>query len=461
MKRNVEIHEAFNFDDVLLVPNETNIKPADVSVGTRLTKTINLGIPLIAAGVDYVTESSMAVAIAQLGGIGVIHDNMPLGKQVEEVRRVKRSEGNMVMNPIKIAQEASVAEAFDLMTTYKVSGLPVIEQSSKKVVGIITSRDIRFFDDYAKPVTELMTKEVITVKGSIEKEVIKRMLHQHRIEKLVVVDDQERCIGLITVRDIEKLSRFSDATRDTLGRLRVGAAVGTGKDAFDRTAAMTDAGLDVVFIDAAHGHTRDVIGTVSHIRQQRSSAVQIVAGNVVTADAARSLVDAGADAIKVGVGAGADAASRVMAGVGMPQFKAVLDVVEQCGMMDIPVVVAGGIESPSVVAKAISAGAESVVIDSLFAGTDEAPGEIICHGGLVYKVVNPSAKAQHRPLNLSGVPDPYRFDEDPVDTSVPYRGSVEHTISHLVGGLKSAMAYTGSKDISTMIENAEFVRINK
>ncbi|MCK5554625.1 MAG: IMP dehydrogenase, partial [Alphaproteobacteria bacterium] len=335
--RNVEIHEAFNFDDVLLVPNETNIKPADVSVGTRLTKTINLGIPLIAAGVDYVTESSMAVAIAQLGGIGVIHDNMPLGKQVEEVRRVKRSEGNMVMNPIKIAQEASVAEALDLMTTYKVSGLPVIEQSSKKVVGIITSRDLRFFDDYAKPVTELMTKEVITVKGSIEKEVIKRMLHQHRIEKLVVVDDQERCIGLITVRDIEKLSRFSDATRDTLGRLRVGATVGTGKDAFDRTAAMTDAGLDVVFIDAAHGHARDVIDTVSHIRQQRSSAVQIVAGNVVTADAARSLVDAGADAIKVG--AGADAASRVMAGVGMPQFKAVLDVVEQCGMMDIPVVV--------------------------------------------------------------------------------------------------------------------------
>ncbi|MCK4944995.1 MAG: IMP dehydrogenase, partial [Alphaproteobacteria bacterium] len=314
MKRNVEIHEAFGFDDVLLVPGETNVKPADVSIRTRLTKTISLNIPLIAAGTDNVTESAMAVAIAQLGGIGIIHDNMPLGKQVEEVRRVKRSEGNMVLNPITIAQEASVAEAFDLMTTYRVSGLPVIDQSSKKVVGIITSRDIRFFDDYVNPVTELMTREVITVKESIEKEVAKRMLHQHRIEKLVVVDDQERCVGLITVRDIEKLSRFPDATRDNCGRLCVGAAVGTGKDAFDRTAAMTDAGLDVVFIDAAHGHTRDVIGTVSHIRQQRSSAVQIVAGNVVTADAARSLVDAGADAVMVGVGSGIGSASRSMAG---------------------------------------------------------------------------------------------------------------------------------------------------
>jgi len=459
MKRNVEIHEALGFNDVLLVPSETNVKPADVSIGTRLTKTISLNIPLIAAGTDYVTESTMAVAIAQLGGIGIIHDNMPLGKQVEEVRRVKRSEGNMVLNPITIAQEASVAEAFDLMTTYRVSGLPVIEQLSKKVVGIITSRDIRFFDDYAKPVTELMTREVITVKESIEKEVIKRMLHQNRIEKLVVVDDQGRCIGLITVKDIEKLSRFPDATRDNLGRLCVGAAVGIGKDAFDRTAAMTDAGLDVVFIDAAHGHTRDVIGTVSHIRQQRSSSVQIVAGNVVTADAARSLVDAGADAVSVGVGSGIGSASRSMAGVGMPQLKAVLDVVEQCGMMDIPVVVAGGIESSADVAKAIAAGAESVVIDRLFAGTNEAPGEIVCHDGLVYKVVNPAAKTQHRPLNLSGVPDPYRFDEDPVDTSVPYRGSVEHMIQHLVGGLKSAMAYTGSNDIKAMIENAEFVRI--
>ncbi|MFH1159159.1 MAG: IMP dehydrogenase [Pseudomonadota bacterium] len=461
MKRNAEIHEALGFDDILLMPRETNVKPADVLIGTRLTKTISLGIPLIAAGVDYVTESAMAVAIAQLGGIGIIHDNMPLGKQVEEVRRVKRSEGDMVMNPITIAQEASVAEALDLMTTYRVSGLPVIEQSSQKVVGIITSRDIRFFEDYAKPVTELMTREVVTVEGPVEKEMAKRMLHQHRIEKLVVVDEQGRCVGLVTVRDIEKLSRFPDAARDTLGRLRVGAAVGTGKDAFDRTAAMTDAGLDVVFIDAAHGHTRDAISTVSHIRQQRSSAVQIVAGNVVTADAARSLVDAGADAIRVGVGAGAGSASRALAGVGMPQLKAVLDVVEQCGMMDVPVIVAGGVESPAAVAKAIAAGAESVVIDRLFAGTDEAPGEIVCQGGIVYKVVNPAARAQHRPPNPSGVPDPYRFDEDPVDTSVPYRGGVAHMVRHLVGGLKSAMAYTGSKDIPAMIENAEFVRVNK
>ncbi len=461
MKRNVEIHEALSFDDVLLVPGETNVKPEDVNVGTCLTKTINLGIPLIAAGVDCVTESPMAVTLAQLGGLGIIHDNMPLGKQVEEVRRVKRSEGNMVLNPITLAQEASVAEAFDLMTTYKVSGLPVIEQASQKVVGILTSRDLRFFDDYAKPVSELMTKKVITVEGSVENEVAKRMLHQNRIEKLVVLDDQGRCAGLITVKDIEKLSRFPNASRDTLGRLRVGAAVGTGKDAFDRTAAMADAGLDVVFIDVAHGHTREAISTVSTIRQQRSSDVQIVAGNVVTGEAARSLVDAGADAIKVGVGADAGAASRAQAGVGMPQLKAVLNVVEQCGMMGVPVVVGGGIENPAALAKALAAGAESVVIDRLFAGTDEAPGEIVCHEGFVYKVVNPEAKAQHRPLNPSYIPDPYRFDEDHVDTSVPYRGGVAHMVRHLVGGLKSAMAYTGSNDIKTMIENAEFVRINK
>ena len=457
MKRNAVIHEATGFDDVLLVPLETNVKPADVSTKTRLTKTIELGIPLIAAGHDNVTESAMAIAIAHLGGLGVIHDNMPLGKQVEEVRRVKRTESEIVSNPITVSADASVAEALDLMTTYKMSGLPVIEQSSKKVVGIITHRDIRFFEDYAKPVSLLMTKEVITVKGKIEKEMAKKLLHEHRIEKLVVVDEQGRCVGLITVKDIEKLARFPHAARDAQGRLRVGAAVGIGKDAFDRAAAMADAGLDVVFIDAAHAHTRDVVGTVSRIRQQRSSEVQVVAGNVATLEAARSLVDAGADAIKVGIGATCCAASRRISGVGMPQLAAILKVAEQCAMMGIPMIAGGGIRSSAILAKAIAAGAESVVIDNLFSGTDEAPGEIIYHGDYAYKVVNPAAKAQHRPLS-SSVQDPYRFDEDPVDTSIPYRGSVAHVAQQLVGGLRSAMAYTGSKDIPAMIENAEFVR---
>lgn len=457
MKRNATIKEALNFDDVLLLPSETNIKPQDVVTKTRLSRTIELNIPLVSAGIDNVTESQMAIVMAQLGGLGIIHDNMPLGKQVEEVRRVKRAEGDMVQNPITISPESSVAEAIDLMTTYRVSGLPVIEAASQKVVGIITNRDVRFFEDYAKPVSELMTKEVITVKGRIEKTLAKQMMHQHRVEKLVVVDDQGRCTGLLTVKDIEKMSRFPLAARDAQGRLRVGAAVTLGKDAVDRAAAMTDAALDVVFIDVAHGHTKEAVGTVSMIRQQRSNDVQVVAGNVVTADAARSLIDAGADAIKIGLGATRCAATRGIAGIGMPQLTALLNVVEQCEMHDVPVLVDGGVMDSASFAKAIAGGAESVVISHLFAGTDEAPGEIVYQGGNAYKVVNPLAKTQHRPA-AGPARDAYRLDEDPVDTSVPYRGSVTHMVGQLVQGLKVAMAYTGAKDVRSLREKAEFVR---
>lgn len=458
MKRNTTVKEQLNFDDVLLLPGETNVKPADVSLKTRLTKSIELNIPLVAAGSDNVTESAMAITLAQLGGIGVIHDNMPLGKQVEEVRRVKRAEGDIVQNPITISPESSVAEALDLMTTYKISGLPVIEQPSQKVVGIITNRDLRFFEDFAKPVSELMTKDVVTVKGKPEKAYIKQLLHERRIEKVVVVDDQGRCVGLVTVKDIEKLSRFPSAARDQHGRLRVGAAVSIGKDAIDRAAAMTDAGLDVVFIDVAHAHTKDVAQTVSRIRQQRTSEVQIVAGNVATANAARSLIDAGADAIKVGMGSSTGAIIRGMLGIGVPQFSAVLAVVEQCEMQDIPVLVDGGINDAGALVKALAAGAESAVMSQLFAGTDEAPGEVVFEAGHVYKVVNPQAKAQHRPSHTTQVVDPYRIDKDPVDTSVPYRGSVTHMVNQLVTGLRTAMAYTGSKDLRDLRELAEFVR---
>lgn len=458
MKRNTTVKEQLNFDDVLLLPGETNVKPADVSLKTRLTKSIDLNIPLVSAGADNVTESAMAITLAQLGGIGIIHDNMPLGKQVEEVRRVKRAEGDIVQNPITISPDSSVAEALDLMTTYKISGLPVIEQPSQKVVGIITNRDLRFFEDYAKPVSDLMTKDVVTVKGKPEKAYIKQLLHERRIEKVVVVDDQGRCTGLITVKDIEKLSRFPNAARDIHGRLRVGAAVSIGKDAIDRAAAMTDAGLDVVFIDVAHAHTKDVAQTVSRIRQQRSSEVQIVAGNVATANAARSLIDAGADAIKVGLGSSSGAIIRGMLGIGVPQFSAVLAVVEQCEMQDIPVLVDGGINDAGALVKALAAGAETAVMSQLFAGTDEAPGEVVFEAGHVYKVVNPQAKAQHRPSHTTQVVDPYRIDKDPVDTSVPYRGSVTHMVNQLVTGLRTAMAYTGSKDLRDLRELAEFVR---
>jgi len=458
MKRNAEIREALGFDDVLLVPAETLVKPEDVVTRTRLTRDIELSIPVVAAGLDYVTESQMAITIAQLGGIGVIHDNMPLGKQVEEVRRVKRAEGNVVASPITVSPESSVAEALDLMTTYRISGLPVIEQPSQKVIGIITNRDIRFFEDYAKPVTELMSKNVITVKPGIPQEEARKLMHQHRIEKLVVVDEDGRCAGLMTVKDIEKLSRFPHAARDVFGRLRVGAAVSLGKDAVDRANAMADAGLDVVFVDVAHGHSREAFTTVSMVRQQRSSNVQVVAGNVATADAAMSLIDAGADAIKVGLGPTPCAASRRIAGVGMPQLTAVMNVVEQCELRGIPVIVDGGILSAAHMAKAIAAGAESVMISDLFAGTDEAPGEIVYQDAHAYKVVNPLAKAQHRPMTTSLVRDPFRLDEDAVDTSVPYRGSVTHMVGQLIGGLKMSMAYTGSRDIAAMRENVELVK---
>lgn len=458
MKRNAEIREALGFDDVLLVPAETLVKPEDVVTRTRLTRDIELSIPVIAAGLDYVTESRMAVTIAQLGGIGVIHDNMPLGKQVEEVRRVKRAEGNVVASPITVSPESSVAEALDLMTTYRISGLPVIEQPSQKVIGIITNRDIRFFEDYAKPVSELMSKNVITVKSGIPQAEARQLMHQHRIEKLVVVDEDGRCAGLMTVKDIEKLSRYPHAARDVFGRLRVGASVSLGKDAVDRANAMADAGLDVVFVDVAHGHSREAFSTVSMIRQQRSSNVQVVAGNVATADAAMSLIDAGADAIKVGLGATACAASRRLAGVGMPQLTAVMNVAEQCELRGIPVIVDGGVLSSAHIAKAIAAGADSVMISDLFAGTDEAPGEIVYQDAQAYKVVNPLAKAQHRPTTTSLVRDPFRLDEDAVDTSVPYRGSVTHMVEQLVGGLKMSMAYTGSRDIEAMRENAELVK---
>lgn len=437
MQKNTPIREALSFDDVLIAPAETQVKPADVDTRTRLTRTISLNIPVVSAARPQVTESAMAIAIAQLGGIGVIHDNMPVGKQVEEVRRVKRAGGDMVENPIITSPESSVAEAVDLLSTYKISALPVIEQATKKVVGIITSRDVRFFEDMARPVSELMTKRVVTVKAGVDKADARRLMHEHRIEKLIVVDAQDRCVGLMTVKDMEKFSQYPNAARDSGGYLRVGASIGIGKDSFDRAAAMADAGLDVVFVDVAHAHTRDAIGTVSRIRQQRSTEVQIVAGNVVTAEAARSLIDAGADAIKVGIG-GTGCSPLRAAGVGMPQLTAIMDVAEQCNMQDIPVIVDGGIRHAADFAKAMAAGADAVMINSLFESTDQAPFQA-------------TASAP--------VSDPYRFDADSIQGS--HRGSIVPIANELLAGLKMAMAYTGSKNLKNFHETATFVRTSK
>jgi IMP dehydrogenase len=435
MKRNTTIRDAIGFDDILLVPSETQVKPDEVQTRTRLTKTIELAIPVISSGTASITESAMAIALAQMGGLGIIHDNMPLGKQVEEVRRVKRAGGTLVRNPITISPDSPTAEAYDLMTTYKISGLPVIESGTQKVVGIITGRDLRFFEDYAQPVSELMTKNVITVRPGTDEATAKRLMHEHRIEKLIIVDGDGKCVGLMTVKDFDKAGRYPTAARDAHGNLRVGAAVSLGKDALDRTAAMADAGLDVVFIDVAHAHNKDAVNTVSRIRQQRSTDIQVIAGNVATAAAARSLIDAGADAVKVGIGGFAGMATRKQAGVGVPQLMALMDVVEECGMQDVPVLLDGGVDTPADFAKAIAAGAHAAVFSQLFEHTDEVP-----------------VHAAPKPPGF----DVYRLDEN--YQVAQHRGTVVHAVNTLMTGLKNAMAYTGAKDIRTLQENAEFVR---
>lgn len=456
MKRNAPIRDGLSFDDIVILPSETAVKPSEVVTKARLTKNITLEVPFISAGKDNVTESFLAMTLARLGGIGIIHANMPIGKQVEEVRKVKRAEGRLVLNPITISVDASIAEALDLMTTYKISGLPVVE-TSQKVVGIITNRDIRFFEDYAKPVSSLMTKEVVTVKNSIEPETAKRMMHQHRIEKLIIVDDQGKCTGLMTVKDIERLGKYQGAARDTDGCLRVGASVWLGKDCFERASALADAGVDALFVESAHGHQRELMNVVSRIRQQRSTNVQIIAGNAATVDAARSMIDAGADAIKVGIGGSPSSASRRLSGIGVPPVNAILAVAEQCSMSDTPFMIEGGLNSSADIAKALAAGADCVVLDHLLAGTDEAPGEIFYHKSTAYKVVNPDAKAQHRP-QASILADAYYLDEDGVDTSNPYRGPMTHMINHLATGLRTAMAYAGARDIKSLRETSEFIR---
>jgi IMP dehydrogenase len=411
MKRDTPIRDTFGFDDVLLPPGE---RAAEVSLRTRLTKTVSLNIPLLSA--PRVTESAMAVAMAHFGGLGVIHADMPLGRQVEEVRKVKRAESDVVQNPVTIAPEASAAEALDLMTTYSFSGLPVVEQGSQKVCGIVTRRDLRFFEDWAKPVSELMTREVVTAKSGVDKETIKRLLHQHRVEKIVLVDDQGRCTGLVTVKDIEKFAQWPGAARDKHGRLLAGAAVSV-RDGFERAMAMADAGLDVVFVDVPHAHSRDVMALVSRIRQQRTTEIQIVAGNVATAAAARSLIDAGADALKVG----ADCKMK---------FSALLDVAGECAMADIPVILDGARDAGMIV-KALGAGAESVALSCLLAGCDEAVGEISFH--------------ENRPCKPGA--------------DSPYRGAAAHTLNHLIEGVKTGMAQAGGRDAKSLAALSQFVKV--
>ena len=463
--RQAPLREALTFDDVLLVPAASSVLPSDVSTTTRLTRNITLGIPMMSAAMDTVTESGLAIALAQTGGIGVIHRNMPLSDQAEEVRKVKRYESGMVVNPITITPDAPLAAALRLMADYRISGIPVVERPSGKLVGILTNRDVRFASNMQQPVSELMTKDnLVTVREGVAGAEAKSLLHKHRIEKLLVVDENYRCIGLLTVKDMEKAQLFPNACKDDKGRLRAAAAVGTGADGLTRAEALVEAGVDVVVVDTAHGHSSRVLDQVKFVRKL-SNTTQIIAGNIATADAAKALIDVGADAVKVGIGPGSICTTRIVAGVGVPQLTAIMDVADACRAQGVPVIADGGIRYSGEIAKAIAGGADVVMMGSLFAGTDESPGEVIMYQGRSYKsyrgmgsVGAMAGGSADRYFQKAGG-DPNKLVPEGIEGRVPYKGPVDRIIHQMVGGLRAAMGYTGSATIADLQTKAEFVRI--
>jgi IMP dehydrogenase len=461
----MEIRQALTFDDVLLVPAASAVLPTETDTRTRLTREIQLGIPLLSAAMDTVTESALAIAMAQAGGIGVVHRNLGIAAQADEVRKVKKFEAGMVVNPLTIHPDETLADALKLMADNRISGVPVVERVSGKLVGILTNRDVRFASNPNQPVSELMTKErLVTVRETVKREEAMRLLHQHRIEKLLVVDDAYRCIGLVTVKDIEKAQKFPNACKDEAGRLRVAAATGTGQDGVERAEALFAAGVDVLVLDTAHGHSEKVIEAVRRIRKL-SNYTQLLVGNVATAEGARALVEAGADAVKVGIGPGSICTTRIVAGVGMPQLTAILDCVAECRQRDIPVVADGGIKFSGDLAKAIAAGADCAMLGTLFAGTDESPGEVFLYQGRSYKAyrgmgsVGAMARGSADRYFQQEVSSALKLVPEGIEGRVPHKGPVAHVIHQLVGGLKAAMGYTGNRTVDEMQKNARFVRI--
>ncbi|KIL97168.1 Inosine-5'-monophosphate dehydrogenase [Paramagnetospirillum magnetotacticum MS-1] len=459
------IKEALTFDDVLLVPAESNVLPAQADTRTRLTRSIELGIPLLSAAMDTVTESRLAIALAQDGGIGVIHKNLDMDAQAAEVRKVKKFESGMVVNPLTIHPDQTLADALRLMSDYKISGIPVVERGSGKLVGILTNRDVRFANDAAQPVYELMTKDkLVTVREGVDKEEAKRLLHQHRIEKLLVVDSDYRCIGLVTVKDMEKAQAHPTAAKDEKGRLRVAAATSVGADGFARAMKLIEAEVDVVVVDTAHGHSRGVIDTIAEIRKA-SPHIQLVGGNIATPEAALALIKAGADAVKVGIGPGTICTTRMVAGVGVPQLSAIMEVAEVAHKHGVSVIADGGIKYSGDIAKAIAAGADCVMIGSLFAGTEESPGEVFLFQGRSYKSyrgmgsLGAMARGSADRYFQAEVSDKLKLVPEGVEGRVPYKGPVSTVIHQMIGGLRAGMGYTGNATIKDMQTRCTFRRI--
>ena len=465
IKDPTKIREALTFDDVLLVPGASEVQPNEVKTATQLTQTIILNIPILSAAMDTVSEHQMAIAMAQNGGLGIIHRNIEIEAQVGEVRKVKRFESGMVVDPITISPDATLEDALLLMQQNNISGIPVTETSGR-LVGILTNRDVRFAENPFQPVRELMTADnLVKAYNTVDKDEAKKLLHKHRIEKLLIVDDAEKCIGLVTVKDIEKSTAFPHATKDTHDRLRAGAAVGTGPvNGVERAAALAAAGLDLVVVDTAHGHSRAVLDTVAQIRADNPD-LQIMAGNVATGDAALALIKAGANAIKVGIGPGSICTTRVVAGVGVPQLTAIMDVVKAASKKNIPVIADGGIKYSGDFAKAIAAGADAAMMGGVFAGTDEAPGEVILYQGRSYKSyrgmgsVGAMVKGSADRYFQAGVTQSNKLVPEGIEGRVPYKGPVGTVIHQMVGGLRASMGYTGCATVAEMKEKAEFVRM--
>ncbi|HVV63672.1 MAG TPA: IMP dehydrogenase [Pseudolabrys sp.] len=464
-KNNGSPREALTFDDVLIKPGLSEVLPSDVDIRSRITRSIAVNIPIIASAMDTVTEAAMAIAMAQAGGIGVIHRNLEPEQQAAQVRQVKKFESGMVVNPLTIHPEATLADALALMSEHHISGIPVVEQSGK-LVGILTNRDVRFATDPRQKVAELMTKDkLVTVREGVGQDEAKRLLHQRRIEKLLVVDKDYRCVGLITVKDIEKAVANPNACKDEQGRLRVAAATTVGDKGFARTERLIDAGVDLVVVDTAHGHSRYVLDAVNRIKRT-SNKVQVVAGNVATAEGARALIDSGADAIKVGIGPGSICTTRIVAGVGVPQLTAIMDSVEAAKATNTPVIADGGIKYSGDLAKALAAGADVAMVGSLLAGTDETPGEVFLYQGRSYKTyrgmgsVGAMSRGSADRYFQQDIKDTLKLVPEGVEGQVPYKGAAATVLHQLAGGLRAAMGYVGAKNLDELHAKTEFVRIS-